>query len=253
MKNIIKFYEKGSVEILHGESSHCFPLHSHESFCVGAVTKGSAMVTINNSSCLLTEAMIFINPSNTGICMTTDSKYEYITICFKNELKKKVENIKFSKYFLEMKYTEEMWDLCEAFKISNNEEEFLNSILKLISPAMESNSISVSDHKNETALLIAEYIKKNADKKFDLDELAKTFHLSKYHLIRFFKKEMGVTPNQYHIQSKMRILKANLDDIESQTSLAQNLNLADQSHLCKQFKKLMGVSIQNYKKNLTRK
>jgi AraC-like DNA-binding protein len=64
---------------------------------------------------------------------------------------------------------------------------------------------------------------------------------------------MGVTPNQYHIQAKMRILKANLDDIESQTSLAQNLNLADQSHLCKQFKKLMGVSIKNYKKNLTRK
>ena len=52
MKNIIKFYEKHSVEILHGESRHCFPLHSHESFCVGTVTKGSALFTIDNNSCL---------------------------------------------------------------------------------------------------------------------------------------------------------------------------------------------------------
>ena len=253
MKNIIKFYEKYSVEILHGESRHCFPLHSHESFCVGAVTKGSALFTIDNSSCLLEEAMIFINPSNTGICITTDSKYEYITICFKNELKKKVENIKFNKYFLKMKYPEEMWELCEIFKSNNDEEQFLNSILNLISDAIELNSLPMCNSKNETILLIAEYIKKNAVEKFDLDELAKTFHLSKYYLIRLFKKKMGVTPNKYHIQAKMRLLKAKLNDSQSETSLAQKLNLVDQSHLCKQFKKLMGVSIQSYKKNLTRK
>jgi len=39
MKNYINFYEKGSIEIVFGQSSHCFPLHSHESFCVGIITK----------------------------------------------------------------------------------------------------------------------------------------------------------------------------------------------------------------------
>lgn len=253
MKNNIKFYEKGSVEILYGESSHCFPLHSHESFCVGAITKGSALVTINNVSCLLKEAMIFINPSNTGIAMTTDSKYEYITICFKNELKRQVENIRFSKYFVEMKYPEEMWELCQNFKSNSDEKQFIKSILDLISSATESDSQCSSVKKNETVLLIAEYIKKNAEKKFDLEELARVFHLSKYHLIRSFKKEMGVTPNQYHIQAKMRIIRANINTSQSETNLAQTLNLVDQSHLCKQFKKLMGVSIQSYKKNLTKK
>jgi AraC-like DNA-binding protein len=253
MKNNVKFYEKGSVEILDGESNHCFPRHSHESFCVGAITNGSALFTINNISCLLKEAMIFIVPSNTGIAITTDSKYEYITICFKNELKKQVENIRFSKYFIQMKQPEDMWVLCEAFKSSHDEKQFLDSIRNLISSAMETEPSSTRETKNETALLIAEYIKKNADKKFDLDELARAFHLSKYYLIRLFKKEMGVTPNQYHIQAKMRILKSYIYDSESKTNLAQDLNLVDQSHLCKQFKKLMGVSIQNYKKNLIKK
>lgn len=253
MKNNVKFYEKGSVEILHGESSHCFPLHSHESFCVGAITKGSALVTVNNSSCLLKASMIFINPSNTGIAITADAKYEYITICFKHELKKQVENIRFSKYFVEMKYPEEMWDLCEAFKSNQDERNFLNSILNLINSAIEQGSSSKSVPKSETVLLIAEHIRKNADKKFDLHELAGLFHLSKYHLIRLFKKEMGVTPNQYHIQAKMRIIRENIYNLESETDLAHKLNLVDQSHLCKQFKKLMGISIQNYKKNLTKK
>lgn len=253
MKNIVKFYEKGSVEILHGQSGHCFPLHSHESFCVGAVTKGSALFTINNISCLLKESMIFIIPSNTGISIKADSKYDYITVCFKNELKKEVENISFSKYFIEMKSPEEMWELCETFKSNNDEKQFLSSIINLISSAIESDSQFIKTQKNETILLIAQYIKKNADKKFDLDELATSFHLSKYHLIRCFKKEMGVTPNQYHIQAKMRILKAIIHNSKSETDLAHNLNLVDQSHLCKQFKKLMGVSIQSYKKNLTKK
>ncbi|EHJ00291.1 transcriptional regulator, AraC family [Clostridium sp. DL-VIII] len=253
MKNNIKFYEKGSIEILHGESNHCFPLHSHEGFYVGAITKGSALFTISNTRCLLKENMIFIVPSNTGIAITTESKYEYITICFKNELGKQVENIRFNKYFIEMKKTEDMWNLCEAFKSSHNEKQFLESILDLISSAIETDSLYVNVPKNETILLIAEYIKKNADKRFDLDELARKFHLSKYHLIRLFKKEMGVTPNQYHIQAKMRILKNYIHDSESKVNLAHNLSLVDQSHLCKQFKKLMGVSIQSYKKNLTKK
>lgn len=89
MKNNIKFYEKGSVEILYGKSTHCFPLHSHESFCVGVIKKGEALFNINNSKKVLKENMIFIVPSNTGISINADCEYNYITICFKNGLNTK--------------------------------------------------------------------------------------------------------------------------------------------------------------------
>lgn len=253
MKNIIKFYEKGSVEILHGQSSHCFPLHSHESFCVGVIIKGEALFNINSNKRLLKESMAFIIPSNTGISITADSKYDYITICFKNELKKRVENIKFNKYYIEMKFNEEILDLCDIFKRNNDENQFLNSILKLIDSAIEADSILERNQPSEIVLSVCEHIRKNADQKFDLDNLAKSFYLSKYHLIRIFKKEMGVTPNQYYIQAKMRIIKSEIFLEQSVTDLAVNLNLSDQSHLCKLFKKQMGISIQDYKKNLTRK
>lgn len=252
MKNHLRFYEKGSVEILSGQSNHNFPLHSHESFCVGAIIKGTALFNINNSECVLKESMAFIIPPNTGISITANSRYSYITICFKNHLKERVENIHFNKYFIQMKFTEDMLVLCDIFKKNNNETQFLNSILELINDAIEPNNLLPRNQSNEVVPLICEYIKKNATQKFNLDELAKSFYLSKFHLIRIFKKEMGVTPHQYYIQAKIRIVKAEILNVKSETNLAANLNLYDQSHLCKLFRKQMGISIQDYKKNLTR-
>lgn len=253
MKNIITFYEKGSVEILYGKSTHCFPLHSHESFCVGVIKKGEPLFNINSTEKVLKENMVFIVPSNTGICIKADSEYDYITICFKNDLKRIVENIKFNNYYIETNLGEEITYLCDIFKRNNDEEEFLNSILKLLSKVIEKDDLLEREKINENVILISEYIKKHADEKFDLNRLANIFYLSKYHLIRMFKKEMGVTPNQYYIQAKMRIVKAEIFKIQSETDLAVNLNLSDQSHLCKLFKKQMGISIQDYKKNLIRK
>lgn len=253
MKNNIKFYEKDSIEIVYGQLHHCFPLHSHESFCVGVVTEGTVLFEINNNKCLLKESMLFIIPPNTGVTITTDSSYSYVTICFKNDLKKRVENIKFNKYFVELKSTNKMLDLCDIFKKNNNEDQLLNSILELITTSIEPNFILEKNSSNKIVSLICEYIKKNSDEKFNLDELAKFFYLSKYHLIRIFKKEMGVTPNQYHIQAKMRTIKNKIFHIQSETNLAMDLNLYDESHLCKLFKKQMGISIQDYKKNLVKK
>lgn len=253
MKNIIKFYEKGSIEIVYGQSTHCFPLHSHESFCVGAVIKGSALFTINSTEHLLKESMAFIIPSNTGISISSNFEYNYITICFKNELKKRVENIKFNNYYINLKSSEEILNLCDSFKRNNDEELFFNHILKLIGNAIMPASSTEKNQPDEIVLLISEYIKTNAAEKFDLDKLAETFYLSKYHLIRMFKKEMGVTPYQYYIQSKIRIIKSKVFNAPSETNLAMNLNLFDKSHLCHLFKKQMGISIKGYKRNLIKK
>ena len=249
MKNNINFYEKGSVEILYGQSTHCFPLHSHESFCVGVITKGQALININNNECLLKEAMVFIVPSNTGISISADSEYSYITICFKNDLEKLVKTIKFNDYFLKLKSNKEILSLCDVFKDNNDEKQFLYSILKLVNSNVEPGYQLEKKQSNEIVLSISEYIKNNAEDKFNLEKLAKTFYLSKYHLIRIFKSEMGVTPNQYYIQAKLRIIKKEVDSSKSKTDLAIKNNLFDESHLYKLFKKQMGISIHDYKKN----
>lgn len=253
MKNNLHFYEHGNVEILYGKSNHRFPVHSHECFCIGAVLDGEVLFNIDNKERMLKKSDIFIIPSNTAVKFESDSMYEYITICFKNELKTESTKMLFKDYYITIDDSDIFIALCDKFKKDNDEDEFFNSILELASPVISHKNNYENTCSNTVVTDICRYIINHADQKFDLDELSRTFHISKYYLIRLFKKEMGITPNQYHMQAKMRILKSEILKDKSETYLAMDLNLTDESHMCRMFKKYMGISIQNYKKNYKNK
>jgi AraC-like DNA-binding protein len=53
---------------------------------------------------------------------------------------------------------------------------------------------------------IKDYLKHHGSRGVSLDELAREFRISKYHLIRLFKRAFGMTPIQYH--QLLRIEKA---------------------------------------------
>lgn len=94
-----------------------------------------------------------------------------------------------------------------------------------------------------------DYINKHVDEKLQIEEIAKTLYVSKFYFCRLFKKEMGVTPKQYTIQAKLRIIKRKIWEEESETKIAQDLGFASQSHMCSLFKKYMGITIREYKNN----
>lgn len=251
MKNKISFYESGSIEILYARSSHCFPLHSHESFCIGLVVDGQVDFEIDNKKKSLRKNMMFIIPSNTSILINTESEYKYITICIKNKLKDKLNSTNFSDYFLNIDNSSSVISICDKFKKDNDENYFIDSLLKIIDKVIIKENIPKNDTENDIVPKICSYIINHADDKFDLDILANKFFISKYHLIRIFKNSMGVTPKQYHTQAKIRLLKSQILKNKSETSLAINLNMTDSSHMCKIFKKYMGISIKSYQKNYT--
>jgi AraC-like DNA-binding protein len=70
--------------------------------------------------------------------------------------------------------------------------------------------------------------------------------------VKVFKKEMGVTPNQYYIQVKMHLIKKEIMEYQKAVDLAMEYNFNDQSHLCNLFKKQMGISLLDYKKSFQR-
>lgn len=250
LKNNLYFYESGSIEILYGYSSHSFPTHSHEAFCVGIVVDGQVNFSINNRKKTLGRNMMYVIPSNTAVKFSSESEYKYLTICIKNKLKDKIMNsMSFSDYYLEIDDCNKIISVCNKFKKDKDQDDFLNSILNLISDVTLKMNSQNQSSKDETILKICNYIIKHADDKFDLDALAETFFISKYHLIRIFKNSMGVTPKQYHTQAKMRVLKSQILKENSEIHLAMDLNMTDSSHMCKIFKKYMGISIKNYKKN----
>lgn len=79
-----------------------------------------------------------------------------------------------------------------------------------------------------------------------LDDLAAHAGRSKYHLLRTFSREVGMPPHAY--QTRARVLRAR-DLLESGVPPARaalETGFADQSHLTRHFKRLLGTTPGRY-------
>ena len=95
---------------------------------------------------------------------------------------------------------------------------------------------------------VLSYIRKNIYKTIDIDSLAAISCLSKDHFIRLFKKEINNTPLQYINQKKIE--KAQLiliTDSMPVKNLSYLLAYEDHSYFNRLFKKLTGVTPQQYR------
>lgn len=251
MKNNIKMYEKGSIEILHADSSHSFPLHSHECFCFGVVKGGRVHFKIGEQEKLLSKGMTYLIPSNVGVIISAAERYSYTTICLKNEIKDYLMQFHYTGYFPQTGADAQIGALCANFINGGSPEIFLKEIFRYLQ--MEADEKRPADAENREIELVEKgkkYIRDHVYEKFSLDDLAGYVHVSKYHFIRLFKKHTGVTPNQYYIQAKLYIAKKELKRNEKETDVAVDLNFADQSYLCNLFKKQMGISMKDFRNNI---
>lgn len=249
-KNDIITFEKGSVEILFCNSSHELPLHSHESWCIGMVYEGEVTFEINQVTNSLKRGMLFLIPSNTGVRIIPVKKYKYVTVCIKDELRDAFFKLAFDQYFMNMNEPDDFFKICYDFMWKKNEKKLVSDIISILTPLLCVDSLRQKQQISAPVEKAISYMKLHVYEKFDLEKIAEEAFISKYHLVRLFKKEMGVSPHQYYIQTKLRIAKADYLADKSESEIAAELNFSDQSHLCRQFKQLMGVSLQDYKKNI---
>ena len=62
----------------------------------------------------------------------------------------------------------------------------------------------------DTVIAMRNYINANYDRDVNLDLLSKTLLVSKYHLLRLFKRYYGLTPRQYLMDKRIEMSKSHL-------------------------------------------
>jgi transcriptional regulator GlxA family with amidase domain len=96
---------------------------------------------------------------------------------------------------------------------------------------------------------IQRYLRDVHDQKLNLDELARRFSLDKYQLIRYFKRQVGVTPNGYLTLLRIEQAKSLLAQGHALVEVALETGFYDQSHFARYFRTYTGVTPRGYQKN----
>jgi AraC family transcriptional regulator len=89
------------------------------------------------------------------------------------------------------------------------------------------------------------YIHEHYPLDVSLADIAGAAHLSSYHLTRVFKKAMGMSPHRYLVQVRVNSARSLLTAGAGGRSLAEiaaAVGFADQSHLTRHFKRMLGIT-----------
>lgn len=132
----------------------------------------------------------------------------------------------------------------EAFGLlSNYEATFENesNLFLLITDLFKDVSTTLTEDglkaNNEAIDRAINFIKDNYKNSFSLDELADKAFLSKFHLLRIFKKKTGLTPYTYQTQLRLNEARKLIFQDRTLTEIAYELGFADQAHFTNTFKK----------------
>ncbi|MEO1053697.1 MAG: AraC family transcriptional regulator [Bacteroidota bacterium] len=98
------------------------------------------------------------------------------------------------------------------------------------------------------AVAIKRFIDQNFEKDLNLDLLSSSQFVSKYHLIRLFKKYYGQTPRQYLIGVRIQKAKAHLKKGESVTETCFAVGFESLGSFSILFKNRVGMSPMKFRK-----
>jgi len=86
------------------------------------------------------------------------------------------------------------------------------------------------------------FIGDSIEQNITLDILAKNCSLSKYHFLRVFKKELGLTPHSFIINERINRANILMQQGISISEAGQMVGFSDQSHFTRTFKKYFGYT-----------
>jgi len=100
--------------------------------------------------------------------------------------------------------------------------------------------------KDALLLTVRDYIHDNIEEDLSIDNLGHVVNMSKYHLIRMFRRQFGLTPHKYILNHRINKVREALKNGMSVTHVAHEFGFFDTSHLNRHFKRAYGVTPGQY-------
>lgn len=133
----------------------------------------------------------------------------------------------------------------------NSVDEICRWVVKVLDTFMDT-VYEVKKVRNAKSLGEAlKYIRENYYKNITLEDVARSVYISPYYLSHLFKEELNITFLEYLTMVRMEEAKELLKDTSlSIVAIASQVGYEDASYFSKVFKKYVGISPSQYRKNL---
>jgi AraC-like DNA-binding protein len=240
----------------------CPKSHMHDRLTLVALEKGEVRLYLAEEELILKEneiAIIYPYEIHSALVSQKENDGLYALYVDKSWIEKlqtelygSKEYILFEKHIVSDK--ESYYALLDMMNILFEEDSFVSKeelLTEFMIGLIMKTSLSVSD-KEYKALFneIKHYIDENIASILSLEEIAKEFLITRFHLIRLFKDELGMTPYQYILNTQLNRAKVLLAQHIPIAEVAQLCGFHDQSHLYKYFKQMFSITPKAYQKSL---
>ncbi|MDP2574519.1 AraC family transcriptional regulator [Vibrio penaeicida] len=110
--------------------------------------------------------------------------------------------------------------------------------------------ILTSDGNRKESLVkrAKDFIHEHAALDISVDDISVAASMSKYHLIRAFKAQYGITPHQYVLSCRVNLARKSLELGQTATDIAHIAGFSDSSHFNRRFKRVYGMTPAQYQK-----
>ncbi len=242
--NIRYLYNSGlGIELIFcSNSTISYPLHNHVSvLTIGIILDGSISLTTNQETKIYKKNETFLIPPYMPHSISAHKNYTLLSLCIDKNVM-----IQYAMDIIGNHIVTLLTDTLTAEKINQYQIQQLLNRLNLFT------DYSVCRPDNQSPFIddLKKQLELYPENKLSVEEMAQKSFTSKYHFIRNFKAEVGLTPHQFQIQNRIRKAQRLLHQTDTITEVALTTGFCDQSHFIKQFKKHVGLPPLTYKKSL---
>lgn len=232
----LRYLRGNGIElIICKQSNISYPLHNHVSvYTLGFVLEGAIELVTDKGCKIYRENEAFVILPYTPHRINAQSSYTLLSLCVRADLVAGHELCRNIPAIMDF--------LHNSINQPTAEEKIHRALYGLIPVS------NMTPVKKESAIgKLKTRLETYPELSYSLDDMAEAAFISKYNLIRIFKRETGLTPHQFQIQNRIRKAQRLLEKSVTITEVALATGFCDQSHFIRHFEKIVGLTPTDYR------
>lgn len=247
MTTVYHYAESSCVELVltRCDARH-YPWHTHANhWILGRVCSGMAVLDTREKAQTLSQGDSFIVPPNVAhsLAVKAGATLAVLSLNPSENIEENVRDVaegpSLSEYGVSFPGALHRSDLTKLQELALQlpvQPEFYSSKVAL-TPAIDA---------------VVKILQKHPEESFSLDEMAALAGYSRWHFLRLFQKETGLTPHAFLIVCRLRLVRLLLRADTATAEAAVSAGFADQSHMQRIFKLHHGVTPKQFRQASTR-